>query len=93
MAVGARVGGRFRVGRASKSSVGFAAGIDSGVGLACGCVGGAISEVGELVPRTGGGGVDGMAVSGKRAKVGNSVDASGTQAVKNTRRHKVRIWR
>ena len=90
MAVTAMVGGRFRVGRGGKVSVGIDTDIDSGVGLASGNVGEANSEVGEIVVGVGVGGAVGMGVSGIRAKVGNCVDVAGTQAVKINNKLKVR---
>ena len=90
MAVAAMVGGRFRVGRGGKVSVGIDTDIDSGVGLASGSVGEANSEVGEIVVGVGVGGAVGMGVSGIRAKVGNCVDVAGTQAVKINNKLKVR---
>jgi len=99
MAVAAMVGGRFRVGRGTKVSVGIATDIDSGVGLASGNVGKANSEVGEMVVGVEVGGTVGMNVSGICAKVGNCVDVAGTQAVKinnrlrdrNKRRNIIRV--
>jgi hypothetical protein len=90
MAVAAWVGGRFRVGRGIKVSVGFVDEIDPVVRLASGSLGKAISEVGELVLGPGSSSTVGMAVSGMRTRVGNSVDAAGTQAVKKKNRHGTR---
>jgi hypothetical protein len=90
MAVVAMVGGRFRVGRGTKISVGIDTDIDSGVGLTSGNVGEANSEVGEMVVGVGVGGAVGMSVSGICAKVGNCVDVAGTQAVKINNRPSVR---
>jgi len=90
MAVAAMVGGRFRVGRGSKVSVGIDPDIDSSVGLTSGNVTEANSEVGEIVVGVGVGDAIGMGVSVIRAKVGNCVDVAGTQAVKINNKLKVR---
>jgi hypothetical protein len=83
MAVAARVGGRFRVGMGCKVSEGIDSEIDSGVGLASGCVGVANSKVGKgkLGVAVGSGRIVGMGVSGMRTRVGSAVNAAGPQAV------------
>ena len=93
MAVAARVGSNFRMGRGINVSVGFDSGIDSAVGLASGDVGEANSEVGELVVRAGSTDAVGMAVFGKRARVGICIDGAGLQAVKKEIRLSARMKR
>jgi hypothetical protein len=95
MAVAARVGGRFRVGMGSKVSVEIDSGIDSGVGLASGCVGVTNSKVGKgkLGVAVGVGGAVGIGVSGMRTRVGSAVNGAGTQAVNNNSKLRVRMKR
>jgi|GEM_PF-3934784 hypothetical protein len=90
MAVAARVGGKFRVGMGSKVSVGIDSDIDSGVELASASVGEANSKVGRIVVDVKVGSTAGTGVSGIRAKVGNWVDVTETQAVKKKHRQMVR---
>jgi hypothetical protein len=90
MAVAAGVGGRFRVGMGSNVSVGIDSDIDSDVGLASDSVGEVNSSVAEKGVGVRVGSTAGMDVSGIRAKVGNWVDGTETQAVKKKHRKMVR---
>jgi hypothetical protein len=90
MAVVTMVGGRFRVGRGSAVSVGTESGVDSSVGLACGCVGVALSRVGELMVGSGIGNSDGVAVLGMCATVGITIGVPGVHAARKTNKQNVR---
>ena len=89
MAVAARVGGRFRVGMGCKVSEGIDSEIDSGVGLASGCVGEVNSGVGEMEVVVEVGNEVEVGVSVMRTSVGNKVDFAGTQAVKKNNRLRI----
>ena len=88
-AVAARVGGRLRVGRGSKVSEGINSDVNSGVGLASGCVGEANSGVGEMEVVVEVGNEVEVGVSVMRTSVGNKVDFAGTQAVKKNNRLRI----
>jgi len=93
MAVAPWVGGRLRVGRGSKVSVGIEAEVASGVGLASVGVALANSGIGELAVGVGSGSLVGMGVSGSRARVGICTDGTGIQAVKKRTSPSVRMKR
>ena len=93
MAVAAWVGGKLRVGRGSKVSVGIDAEVDSAVGFASAGVGDVNSGAGGLVVGVGRTNVVGVGVSGILARVGICIDGAGTQAVKKRNRPKVGMKR